>query len=83
MLTRPTSANKSFPYHIKTTQTVPMDNYPHHVENESGNVNFNNVTHTVTDLSSIFMTSSHQKYQITDEQSSVTFNWNFTQAYLV
>ena len=71
ILIRPTSANKSFPYHIKTNQIVPAENFPHHIEDQGGNLSFNDVPNGMIGLSNIFLVQNQQKYRLSDDVKDI------------
>lgn len=73
ILIRPTSANKSFPYHIKTNQIGPSDNFPHHIEDQGGNLNFNDVPNGMSGLTNIFLVQNQQKYRLSDDLQTVKY----------
>lgn len=71
VLTRPTSENKTFPYHVKTNQisikrdkNSEKENYPHHNEEQAGNMAFEDTNY----LKELFVvkTNSAEKYQLDD-----------------
>jgi hypothetical protein len=71
VLTRPTSENKTFPYHVKTTQiglnvdkNSEKENFPHHNEDQAGNTAFEDTNY----LQELFVikTNSSEKYQMDD-----------------
>lgn len=67
VITRPTKGNHLFPYHVKTHKvglitiksrknTDTIENFPHHKENEGGNIEFEQLR-----LSSLLKTSSREE----------------------
>jgi len=71
VLTRPTAENKTFPYHVKTTQiglhmdkNTNKENFPHHKEDQAGNEAFADTNY----LQELFVikTNSGEKYQMDD-----------------
>ena len=79
-MTRPTSENKTFPYHMKVNSVGLVkgdpdgaDNFPHHKEDMGGNLIFgyeNGQGGVMTNIASLFQAEPSTKYQVDGSNSS-------------
>ncbi|CAF0938245.1 unnamed protein product [Brachionus calyciflorus] len=61
ILIRPTAENKLFPFHVKTNQIID-GSFPHHAEDQGGNINLNDAK---TNLANLFVIQNNgHKYQV-------------------
>ncbi|XP_052285418.1 transmembrane protein 145-like isoform X1 [Dreissena polymorpha] len=88
ILTRPSAANKNFPYHVRTTQIGIMENVPHHMsQGEEGSFT-PGVAYAVSnpmmgsssgpDLTNLFVTSRTKSMSEQGEKSETSFNNNYS-----
>ena len=66
-LTRPTSGNTTFPYHVKTNQIniveEAADNFPHHKDDQGGHLNFVQIESSMNVITNLFTVESSRKYE--------------------